>query len=368
MKKIKLSLTPNAFMKQFVKSDLPFCMENKNNYPSFLMILPPIYFSLDDLFYLMFNLYEEEKSSDKKIIGLTSQLILILGFFILRKRPMSLLAQNLIFFFIKTCHMIIFMECESWRDESQFRFFINTMKIPYLEIIYLSFYRSSRCFSFFSLLTSFLFIVLRIQSDFYSEYLSFLLLMAAIFIALIIFENEKKKNFLIKEKKKIPKKSDQSPMLKNILSKFPENLLDELSEEIDESIAFLDEKLGIIYENKKFTNLFTLNFENPLKTFFNTSIISIKEGPEELKQWANRRISYEDLNNKNENWSRGFSQSFLLTLLHLVTRAYPINIQEISSFLKCSSFSPEVSPNLRQIDQIKTSIEYKRVTCNSNFF
>ena len=182
MKKFSFTATP-AFSKNLSK--VKPIIRKEGNHPSSLLLLPSIFFSLDAFLFICFHLNKVELLVTK-IIALFLHSFLMFSFFILKKYYLSPMAHNITFLFVRTCHLIILMECEEWEGNlSELRIVVNGIKLSYLEFIFFFLFNSSK-FSMTSLVSNLVYIGIRVPAQVFLDYFHLILLLVAIFTAIII--------------------------------------------------------------------------------------------------------------------------------------------------------------------------------------
>ena len=345
MKKYQFSGTPDL-SKNLSKEPL----RNKINYPLALLLLPPIFFSLDALIFICIHFYHDELILTK-ILELFLHLILILNFFILKKYYMSSMAKNITFLLIRTCHLIILMEGEEWeRNLGEMRIVINGIKLSYLEIIFFFLFNSPKFFMI-SLISNFIYIGIRVPTNVLFDYFHLILIFFAVFAAIFILEKEQRAKNFFGEKTKVFK-FRKNFSLKKVLNLFPENTIDSLIEGIEEGVVIFDHEFEVIKKNHKFTNLLNkIGNDNPLEVLFGAEIIALKEGTEDLI------LSYDEKNftialSKSETDYRNndFVPNSSLTLIALLAKVFPTQTKNLNPCLRSLSISSKTTINMQNID------------------
>lgn len=346
MKKFTFTASP-AISKNLTK--LNTNPRNENNYPSVLLLMPPIFFSLDALFCIFFNLDQKELLL-AKIIELFLHLLLILSFFILKRYYMSSMAHNIAILFIRTCHLVVLMESEEWIEDSrELRIVINGMKLYYLEFIFFFLFNSSKFF-FISLVSNFLYIGIKVPTHVLFDYIHLLLLFFAIFVAILILKREKKPKLFFFEKPKVAR-LNKTLSFKNFLNIFPENTIDYFMEEIEEGVVFFDDEFEVIKQNNKFTELLKkMGKQNSIEDLLGAELTALKEGTEDLKSWFDEK-NFTIAVSKSEIYYRNndFAQNSGVTLLSLLNQAFPNQIKNVNSCLKSLFVSPQTTMNMKNL-------------------
>lgn len=348
MKKFTFSSSP-AVSKNLSKVDVH--IQKETNFPSILLLLPPIFFSLNALLYIVFNLNQKELLM-AKTIGLFLHLLLIMSFFIVKNYNMSKMAQNTAFLFVRTCHLIVFMETEDWKgDLGQLNIVINGIKLSYLEFVFFFLFNSPKFFMI-SLISNFVYIGIRVPFQFFFDYFHLLLLIFAIFSTILILEKDKRIKSFFFQRTKIIKRSKEFISFKTFFNRFPDNTIDLFMEGLEEGVALLDDEFGVIKQNDNFKNLLKkIAKDNPMGTLFGAGITALKEGTEDLKSWYyekdNFTISFSKCDTVIRN--KNFSQNSFLTLFNLLTRVFPMQAPFLSNFLKNFSVSPQPTINYKNL-------------------
>ena len=342
MKKFTFTETP-ALSKNLTKEDSP--LRNKTNYPSVLLLLPPIFFSSDALFFICFNLDQDELLL-AKIIEIFLHLFLIFSFFILKKYQLPPMARNIVFLFVRTCHLIILMESEKWKGNfGELRIVVNGIKLSYLEFIFFFLFNSPKFFMT-SLVSNFVYTGIRVPTNALFDYFHLLLLLLAVFTAIVILGREKRMNFFFFQQKKIPK-LEKALSFKKVLRIFSENTIDHFMEEIEEGVVLLDDDFVVIKQNQKFTNLLNkIGKDNSIEVLFGAEITAVKEGAENLKSWSNEK-NFTISKSKNETFNRNKDcrENSIFTLYNLLSLIFPAQAEKLNLSVKLHSLSPQPTKN-----------------------
>ena len=370
MKKFTFSSSP-VFSKNLSKVDQPII--NEINYPSILLLLSPIYFSLDALLFIFFNLGQKELPLPK-IVGFFLHLLLIISFFILKKYYMSLTAQNLTFLLVRTCHLIVFMESEEWEGNlGQMRIAVNGIKLSYLEFVFFFLFNSPKFFMT-SLVSNFVYIAIRVPTHILFDYFHLLLLLVTVLITILILEKEKITKYFLITGSKAFKSSKKNLSFRKFFNRFPENTINYFMEGIEEGIGLLDDEFGVIKQNHKFTDLLNkIGQDNPMGALFGAGITALKEGTEDLKSWYNEKNNFTNSLSKWDtvNMKKNFAQNPALTLFNLLAQVFPMQAQKLNPGLKLQHPSPQNTTHLKnlennnlhrimQINDLKVKHTYKR--------
>ena len=347
MKKFTLSSSP-VLSKSLSKLNTP--LQNEINYPSVLLLLPPIFFSLDAFLFIVCNLGQKELLL-AKIIGLFLHLMMIMCFFILKNYYMSLIAQNITFLFVRTYHLIVFMESEEWTENlGHLKIVVNGIKLSYLEFVFFFLFNSPKFFMT-SLASNFVYIGIRVSSQFLFDYFHLLLLMVAVFVTIIIIDKEKMTGFI--DKVKIFKRSKKNFVFKNFFNRFPDRTIDYFMEGIEEGVVLLDEEFGVIKQNHKFLDLLNkIGKDNPMGALFGAGISALKEGTEDLRSWYQEKNKFTTFSKSDTSYrNKNFSPNSVLTLFNLLARVFPAQVNKLNTCLKTFSISPQNTMNLKNRSQ-----------------
>ena len=354
MKKFTFTATP-ALSKNL--THLTKTHRNEINYPSVLLLLSPIFFSLDALFSIFFNMNQNELLL-KKIIEIFLHLFLMLSFFILKRYDLSSTGHNIVFLFVRTCHLIVLMESEEWKEDSrELRTIVNGIKLSYLELLFFFLFNSSKFF-LTSLISNFAYIGIRLPTNFLIDYFRLLLLFFAIFSAILILGREKKTKYFFVENSKASRLK-KALSFKNILDIFPENSIDYFLEEIEEGVVIFDDEFKAIKQNNKFTDLLNkIGKENPLEDLFGAELTALKEGTEDLKSWFDEKnftiaVSKSETNYRNNE----FSPNSGVTLLTLLAQVFPNQVKNLNPCLKNIFVSSQTTMNIKNVDNVHHKME-----------
>ena len=357
MKKFTFSATP-ALSNNLTKVE---SLRNKINYPLALLLLPPIFFSLDALIFICLNLDQDELFL-AKIVELFLHLILILSFFILKNYYMSPMAHNITFLFVRTCHLIVLMESEDWEGNlGDLRIVVIGIKLSYLEFIFFFLFNSQKFFMT-SLISNFIYIGIRVPTHVLFDYFHLLLLLVAVFTAIFILGKEqRKKNFLAENTKVLRSKKTLS--FKTFLDIFPENTIERFMEEIEEGVVIFDDDFKVIKQNNKFSDLlYKIGNDNPMEVLFGAEVTALKEGTEDLKLWYDEQ-NFTIALSKSGTYYRNndFPQNSHLNLFALLAQVFPIELKKLNHCLKSLPNSRQTTMNMKIQENNKL---YKRTQAN----
>lgn len=361
MRKFSFASNP-AFSKNIINVN-PI-LRKKIHCPSILLILPPIFFSLDAFFFICFNL-DQVNLLSTKIIELSLHFILILSFFILKKYYMSPMAHNIVFLFVRTCHLIFLMECEEWTGNlGELRILVNGIKLSYLEFIFFFLFNSPKFF-IISLVSNLVYIGIRVPAQVLFDYFHLVLLLAAVLTAIIIIGKEQNTIFFFFQKKR-NSRLKKSLSFKRFLKKFPENTIDHFMEEIEEGIVIFDDEFEVIKQNHKFTDLINkIGKDNGLDAFFSAEISALKEGTDDLKLWC-KEMNFNFSINKNDTISRNKEiPNSGLTLNSLLAQIFPTQDKKINPFAFLSS-SQHTTTNIKNLDSQNLKERFQAIKVNKS--